>query len=94
MLWPEVTKDELKQSSASLEEGTHEWEVAWAALSKKTGDWDREAYCPLSHESWQYLCSFRDRGRWVHEFRHRHHPLKQRRWYVHVPASEGWAPAH
>ncbi len=93
MLWPEMTQEEWKRWTGSLRPRTREWRAAWSALVAQTGDHDRAAECPLTGETWGYLCSFRDRGRWVHEFRHRHHPVKQRRWYVHVLASEGWSPS-
>jgi hypothetical protein len=95
-MWPEPTYEELKKMmrelGGGLRPGSPEWRAAWKGLARLTGDRDREAFCPLTHESWEYFSSFRDRGRWTHEFRHRHHPVKQRRWYVHVPASAEWTP--
>jgi hypothetical protein len=78
--------------SGGLSRGSEEWEAAWKALVKQTGDRDRAAECPVSGECWEYVSSFRDRGRWTHEFRHRRHPLKKRRWYVRVDASPDWNP--
>jgi hypothetical protein len=78
--------------TGGLRRGTREWKAAWKGLVAATGDRDMLAECPQTHECWGYLCSFRDRGRWVHEFRHRNHPVRQRRWYVHVPATPGWKP--
>ncbi len=68
-----------------LEPGSREWRAARAALRRASGDRDTRG--------WEYLQSFRDRGRWTHEFRHRHHPVKQRAWYLRVLASDGWTPA-
>lgn len=72
--------------------GTAEWAVAWAGLAAVSGDEDREAWDPLSGEAWQYHGAIKRDGRWVHTFRHRWHPRMQKRWYLHVPASEGWKP--
>lgn len=90
---PDLRVDELDEEwDGGLRRGTREWRAAWAQLVAATGDRDRMAKCPETKEVWGYVSSFRDRGRWVHEFRHKNHPRKQTRWYVHVPASEGWTP--
>lgn len=96
MSFEELSLEEWKRMQAEwgggLREGSREWRAAWQRLLRLTRDRDHEAECPLTGEVWQYLSSFRDRGRWMHEFRHRHHPVKQRRWYVQLPASPGWTP--
>jgi hypothetical protein len=76
--------------------GEPEWEAAWAHLAVVTGDIDKEAYNDESGEAWSYLCSFKRKVRgakWEHEFRHRDHPKKKKRWLLHLPASPGWRPA-
>ncbi len=96
LLSPPKTFAEWKRRQSpwdgGLRRGSVEWRAAWRQLVDMTGDEDHTAEDPQLHESWGYLCSFRDRGRWVHEFRHRHHPKLRRRWYVHVLATEGWVP--
>lgn len=72
--------------------GTAEWRQAWKGLAALTGDDDFTAEDPESGEVWQYMGSGLERGRWRHSFRHRWHPMLQRRWVVSVPASTGWRP--
>lgn len=93
-MWPQMTYEEWRraQQPTGLRRGSREWRAAVKGLARMSGDRDARAECPLTAETWQYMQSFRDRGRWMHEFRHRHHPVKQRRWYLHVPASAGWTP--
>jgi len=76
----------------SLRVRSREWTAAWRELVKLTGDTDRMAECPLSGETWGYMCTFRRGDSWVHEFRHRNHPALGRRWLLHVKASVGWSP--
>ena len=80
-MWPEITVGEWEQPAAP---NPAELRAARRALSALSGDRDVRG--------WEYLQSFRDRGRWVHGFRHRHHPVKRQCWYLLVPASEGWSP--
>lgn len=68
-----------------------EWDHAWQQLATRTGDADKEA-CDEEGQCWQFMGSYGgDRG-WVHEFRHRNHPVLRGRWYVSVPATRGWQP--
>ena len=71
-----------------------EWHLAWKELADRSGDQDMVGLDPESGEVWQYMDSapIGPRGRWVHEFRHRWHPVLHRRWYVRIPASRGWPP--
>jgi hypothetical protein len=69
-----------------------EWNIMWDALAKASGDRDMTAEDAASGERWQYLCSFRMHGSkiWQHEFRHRWHPRKKKRWVLHIEATPGW----
>ena len=52
------------------------------------------AQCPDTGETWQYMGSvqYLPKTPWLHEFRHRWHPVLQRREYRRYKASEGWQP--
>lgn len=67
--------------------GTREWKFAWGRLQELTADPDTIAFDEESGEAWQYMGVGCFEGRWVHSFRHRHHPILQRRWYVNVPVT-------
>jgi len=78
--------------SAYLNHKKVEWARAWNRLSRapinRAVGTDRKAsYCPESGETWQYMGTVlvEDSG-WVHEFRHRHHPVSKQRQVVRVPA--------
>ena len=81
-MWTDLADTEW---SPRLRRGSREWRAVRKGLLRLSGDRDVRG--------WEYLQSFRDRGRWVHELVHRHHPVKRCRWYLHVPASDGWTPA-
>lgn len=67
--------------------GTREWRYAWSRLAELTADVDQAGYDEESGECWQYMGLGCFEGRWVHSFRHRHHPILQRRWYLNVPVT-------
>lgn len=82
----------VEDRSAYLNHENVEWARAWDRLSRApindaVGTDRREAYCPDSQETWQYMGTVlvEDNG-WVHEFRHRHHPVSKQRQVVRVPA--------
>lgn len=83
--WPEFEMGDVDQSEP-------EWRAMWDALAEASGDGDCAAEDPDSGEVWQYLCSFRflGSGIWQHEFRHRWHPKKKKRWVLHIEATPGW----
>jgi hypothetical protein len=68
-----------------------EWKRAWRMLETITGD--ELATESQIGEVWQYMGSARQEGsgtrpgKIVHEFRHRWHPVTERRELVLVPAS-------
>lgn len=82
------TKDEW----AMLAPRSSEWNEAWKRLAEATGDDDFVARNERSFEVWQYLGSARHAGVWGHEFRHRDHPLSDRKVVLSVGASPKWAP--
>lgn len=75
-----------------MEFGSAEWIRAWQSRTQITGDDDFEAEDPQTREVWQYMGSVKIAGRWVHQFRHRNHPVTKNRWYVNVPAHPSWSP--
>lgn len=64
-----------------------EWETMWSALGS-----DPVEEHPVSGECWQYMGSIYNEGRWLHEFRHRDHPVTGSREYRHIPATSGFSP--
>lgn len=76
---------------SSVREGaradTREWRYAWRRLKALTADKDLEALDEETGEVWQYMGVGSFEGTWVHSFRHRHHPILKRRWYVNVPVT-------
>ena len=73
------------------ERGTAEWDAAWAALAaelprRSLGDGtDLAQYDEPKWEVWMFdgIVIDPDGSRWA-EFRHRHHPVTERREYVRV----------
>lgn len=73
---------ELLDELLFVDHDSTEWPYMWGQLD------DPAAYCPETGEVWQYMGSFRKAGRYVHEMRHRHHPLTRRREIRLIPASD------
>lgn len=73
-----------------LEDDSREWKYAWGRLLELTADLDVFAEDEESGECWEYLGSGCFEGRWVHSFRHRHHPILGRRWNLNVPVTREW----
>lgn len=49
---------------------------------------------PISGEVWQYMGTTKDeKSRWLHCFRHRHHPHSNQRELRWIAASPGWSPS-
>jgi hypothetical protein len=81
-----------------LARGSEEWDCAWnrlwrtrvGGITPKHQDYD-----PATGEDWQYMGTasyLQPDGsrRWMHDFRHRWHPISRKRLYVKVEASPGW----
>lgn len=70
------------------ERGSAEWDAAWRslgfALAERAIGTPSDLAQECDGEVWQYLLSERPEGRdyLVHEFRHRFHPVTQRREYI------------
>jgi hypothetical protein len=68
-----------------------EWARAWHGLEELGEAFRREDHCPQTNEVWQYMGTHRvDGGVWVHQFRHRHHPLTRKREYRNVACTSGF----
>lgn len=64
------------------------WDRMWGEIAEAYGD----ASCLHDGEAWQYMGTYEDSGRIVHEFRHR--SLNGKRTLHHVPAETGdWTKA-
>jgi hypothetical protein len=94
-----ITISPHDQDAAFLSAVSPEWHHAWARLLLADAA-IRGGASPASMESrnepcgetWQYLGSYQEAGAWIHEFRHREHPISRRREVRHLPASRGWDP--
>ena len=76
----------IKQESA-------EWENMWdnLAIHPINEGYENPSIVLHNGEAWQYMGSFKQDNRIIHEFRHRHHPRFERREYIKFPASESIA---
>lgn len=72
------------QNFIQIRDGSPEWEYMWAQIP------DRDYLSP-SGEGWQYMGTvLLETGQWVHQFRHRQHPIgKGLNHHVDVPVSDG-----
>lgn len=59
-----------------IKEGCPEWEYMWSWLGNHPANYDLEEPTLAFNkgEGWQYMGSFRQGHRVIHEFRHRNHP--------------------
>ncbi len=53
-------------------EWLHMW--LWLELHPINVDLDNPMECENEGETWQYMGSFKNKGKVIHEFRHRNHP--------------------
>jgi hypothetical protein len=77
---------------ALLAPRSREWNAAWDAMAKATGDADCVAEDEETGEVWQYMGTVRLKREWRHEFRHRAHPRARERVVIRVGATPGWEP--
>jgi len=79
-----------------IEIGSPEWEYMWNWLSEHPINSGLEepsiAKHPVSGEAWQYMGSFKQGERVIHELRHREHPITQKREDLKVQASGELTP--
>ena len=67
-----------------------EWNYMWDELAKNplnAGQPD-PFDCESEGECWQYMDSGYVNNKWVHEFRHRYHPVTKLRWYLRIPVKD------
>lgn len=83
-----------------LKRDSAEWHTAWKMLAFHDGKFCGHEGKPGSTlaedyetgERWQLMGTALTEEGWVHEFRHRWHPVTKKREYAHLPASKGWTP--
>ena len=79
-----------------IEIGSPEWEYMWNWLSEHPINSGLEepsiAKHPVSGEAWQYMGTFKQGERVIHELRHREHPITQKREGLKVQASGELTP--
>jgi hypothetical protein len=61
-------------------EWNHMWE--WVAAHPLNEGLDNTSLAMNDGEGWQYMGSFRQEDRVIHEFRHRNHPRTQQREFI------------
>lgn len=67
-----------------------EWDAMWGTLGRMPYNrlLMQPTVCEDEHgETWQYMGSYAHEGAWVHEFRHRRHPVTGRREVARIPAT-------
>jgi hypothetical protein len=70
---------------------SREWNYMWdwvAAHPRNEGLEEPSTATSEDNEVWQYMGSFRQNNLTIHEFRHRNHPLTNKREYLKVKCSE------
>lgn len=73
-----------------VDHSDNEWIAMWSRLEDEVGDTRDED--PNTGEVWQYMGTTSGPCGFVHQFRHRNHPVHQRRITANVKASKGWNP--
>jgi hypothetical protein len=73
-----------------IKEGSPEWEYMWNWLGDHPINKELPEPTLAYHqgEGWQYMGSFRQGTKVIHEFRHRNHPVTQRVEDLKVSASQ------
>jgi hypothetical protein len=65
-----------------IERGSEEWERMWSLV-----DDGKPMLDDGTGEVWQYMGTVKRLDEWMHEFRHRHHPVHKERTCKLIPAS-------
>ena len=83
----------LKYGIYQVEKDSEEWKYAWKMLEKDpinefVVDDKTVADNPEWGETWQYMDSSKYNGKWCHCFRHRRHPIANKRIYLLVPVKD------
>jgi len=83
------------EQSAIVKRNSKEWRYMWKKLAEKDINKrckDEPTVCENGYEIWQYMGSFKIKGKWLHEFRHRWHPITEARVYFKISASKNYKP--
>jgi hypothetical protein len=76
--------------------GSPEWQYMWNWLKEHPLNSGLEdgylAMHPDSKEAWQYMGSYKNKDRVIHDFRHRQHPVTQKLEKLSVMASNELVP--
>lgn len=75
---------------AIIEIGSAEWEYMWNWLASHPINvgLDEPSVATNGDQSWQYMGSFKQGDRVIHEFRHRNHPTTNTQQSLKVQASD------
>ena len=73
-----------------IKQDTSEWDYIWLWLELHPINAGLEfpMVAENNGEVWQYTCSYRQKGKVVHEFRHRFHPVTNDVYVLNLSASE------
>jgi hypothetical protein len=73
-----------------IKQDSQEWERMWEMVSNHpiNEGIEHPSIAMNNGEGWQYMGSFKQSNRIIHEFRHRFHPKFQRREYLKFSASD------
>lgn len=72
-----------------IKRDSQEWNTMWDTLATHpiNEGYEEPSLVINEGEAWQYMGSFRQDTRIIHEFRHRNHPMFGRREYIKINAS-------
>ena len=75
-----------------VKQDSTEWEYIWDFVEKHPiNEGIEEPRISLNEgEVWQYMGSFKQNDKLVHEFRHRYHPKTNDRYYIRFNGSESF----
>ena len=71
-----------------------EWQYMWEWLEKHpiNEGLENPSSAINNYEAWQYMGSFKQNDKLIHEFRHKNHPLTNSLQALKVSASSGFTP--
>ncbi len=77
-----------------IDPNSSEWQYMWEWLANHplNKGIENPKIAEYEGEAWQYMGSFKQGEKVIHEFRHRIHPVTQSRQNVKVEASENFTP--
>ena len=79
---------------ALIERDSPEWEYMWKWLAEHpiNKSLDEPSVALNDGEAWQYIGSYKQGEKVVHEFRHRFHPVTKEKKLLSVSASKDFTP--